>query len=114
MALEKKHRVLLEVVLWVVSLGLLAASIQQVHMPGRNILIGYGLYLVYWVMQLRFRLGLTLPFAAIVAWMIAATLQWNKFQAIQSFYLEDYYLAMSMVANALIGVVMYFENKNRW
>ena len=83
-------------------------------MPGRNILIGYILFYLYWMVQLKVKLGLTLPFIAIVAWMIAATFQWNKYQAVQSFYLEDYLLALSMIVNALAGVVIYFENKNRW
>lgn len=111
---SQRNRFVIEVVLLVVSMALLVLNVLNGESPDSYILVGAGCFVVYVLAQFFAKLGLTLPFVFIVFWMIVAIIDWNKYQALNSFKVADYWLAIMAVTNALIGVVVYFENKVRW
>jgi len=98
----------------VLALVLTGSYVQSFGWPSQTVVIVMATWLIYFITQLKLKLGLTLPFAFIVIWLILAIMDWNENQAVKSFDLEDYQLAIAYVVNALTGAVIYFENKMRW
>ncbi|MBO6517667.1 MAG: hypothetical protein JJ975_14065 [Bacteroidia bacterium] len=113
-SIGQRARFGLEGFLVVVSLVLICLNVHVFGMPDAWLVVATAIFMVYVIMQFWLKLGLTLPFAFIVFWMVVAIKEWNEQQSISSFDLEDYTFAMAAVVNALIGVVIYFENKTRW
>jgi hypothetical protein len=112
--LRKNWKYIVEAMLLMLSLLLTWLHIGDLGWPGIMMVALYLAWVVYFVLQLKAKLGLTLPFAFIIIWMISATLEWNDNQDAHSFDLRDYKLAVAFVLNALNGAVIYFENKMRW
>ncbi len=112
--LGQRTRFGLEVFLGVLSTTLLVFYYLDSGYPDGYVLIGVGTFLIYVVAQFFTKLGLTVPFAFIVFWMVVAIKEWNNQQAVSSFNVEDYMLAIASVLYAVNGVVIYFENKTRW
>lgn len=114
--MQENHRwrFVLEFILLLVSLVLTTSYIRLFDWPDKPFVIVFVAWLVYFIVQLKVKLGLTLPFGFIVVWMILVIMDWNENQEFKSFDLEDYQLAIAAVLNALTGAVIYFENKMRW
>ena len=111
---KNKWRFIVEWTMMLVALALSIYFVNQFGWPS-NLVVGvYIAWLLYFIVQLKVKLGLTLPFAFIVVWMIFAIQDWNENQAVKSFDIEDYFLAIAYVLHALNGAVIYFENKMRW
>jgi hypothetical protein len=111
---KDKWRYIVELVMLLISLCLTWSYASYFGWPSTSVVLIYCSWLLYIVVQFKFKLGLTLPFVFIVVCMILAILDWNENQAIKSFDLVDYQLAIAYVLHALNGVVIYFENKMRW
>ena len=111
---NQKWRYVLELLLQLTSLMLTGVFVNNFGWPSSTVVAVISCWLLYFVLQFKLKLGLTLPFAFIVVWMILAIMDWNENQAVKSFDLEDYQLAIAYVLNALTGAVIYFEHKMRW
>ena len=111
---KNKWRFIVEFVMMSVAVGLSCYYVSEFGWPSNGIIAVYVAWLIYFFVQLKVKLGLTLPFAFIVVWMILAIQDWNDNQAVKSFDVEDYYLAIAYVMHALNGAIIYFENKMRW
>lgn len=97
-----------------VALTLFCLSVYKNGLPGSGLTVVLGLYLTYYIVQFFVKLGLTLPFLFIVFWCIIMILEWNRYQELKSYDMNDYLFAMSSLSCALTGAVVYFENKKRW
>ncbi len=112
--LKERWRYVVEILLLLVSIFLVYSYSTLFDVPEGASLYILLSFALYFVLQFFLKLGLTLPFIFIVAFMIFAIQEWNTHQARESFDLEDYQLAIAFVVNALNGALIYFENKLRW
>ena len=112
--LLRHWRFVLECVLFLFSVILTRLHVDVFGYPENFDLLVLGAYFVYFVIQFKFKLGVTIPFIFIIVFTILAIFQWQRFQGMQSFDLSDYRLAISYVTNAVTGAVIYFEHKLRW
>jgi len=76
--------------------------------------IGFITFAIYVAVQWFVKLGITIPFIWIVVFMFYAITDWQYFQGKKSFDLLDYHRAILFVSSAVLGVIIYFENKKRW
>ncbi|MFT5723364.1 MAG: hypothetical protein ACI9JN_000474 [Bacteroidia bacterium] len=110
----KYWRLVLEAVIMIVALFLTWLYVKDLGWPNTGLMVISIAWVVYYLLQLKLKLGLTLPFAFIITWLILSIMEWNDNQEVQSFDLRDYQLAIAFILHALNGAVIYFEQKMRW
>lgn len=103
-----------ELVVLILLVGLFWDNTGWNHRWETYQLVGFGLFVIYVVLQWFVKIGITIPFIWIIVFMFLAISDWQYFQGKKSFDLLDYHRAILFVSSALLGVIIYFENKKRW